>query len=86
MFALSGTVGFVGYGIMSGNEKLYKSVVMPSIHKILDPEAAHRAAILAAKYGFVPLAKPLKDEEILVSFLLYSTLSLESFQVNLFAL
>ncbi|KAF0298026.1 Dihydroorotate dehydrogenase (quinone), mitochondrial [Amphibalanus amphitrite] len=48
-----GTVAFYGIGLWSNNAKFYESMVMPAV-RWLDPEMAHRAAVLAAKYGLVP--------------------------------
>ena len=39
---------------------------MPILHRITDGEAAHNLAVKLVKYGLVPNAKPIKNEEILV--------------------
>ena len=48
-----GTVAFYGIGLWSNNAEFYRSLVMPAV-RWLDPETAHRAAVLAAKYRLVP--------------------------------
>ena len=59
-------VGFLGYNLMSGNEKFYSKYVMPTVLKLMDGEEAHNFAIKLAKYGLVPRGKHFLNEEILV--------------------
>ncbi|XP_033732369.1 dihydroorotate dehydrogenase (quinone), mitochondrial-like [Pecten maximus] len=50
---VGGTIAFVGIETLSGGEKFYRQVLMPSLH-VLDAETAHRLAVKAAKYKMVP--------------------------------
>lgn len=65
MVSLSGLATFAGINIFNGNEKFYNEFVMPVIHN-LDPERAHRLAVLAAKYRLLPKSR-VPDNELLVS-------------------
>lgn len=65
---LAGSAGLAGVGCycyFSGTPWFFQRVVMP-VSRILDPENAHRAAILLASRGLVPKDRS-KDSEILVS-------------------
>ncbi|KAK4887520.1 hypothetical protein RN001_003791 [Aquatica leii] len=44
---------FAVVSVYKGNERFYKEVIMPLVHR-LDPERAHELAIFMAKYRFVP--------------------------------
>lgn len=48
----SGLAIFSGVNIYTGNEKFYDDVVMPAV-RLVDPERAHKIAVLAAKHGLV---------------------------------
>lgn len=50
------TVIFAGISLYQGNEKFYNNICMPMI-RLVDPETAHRVAIVAAKFGLVPTQK-----------------------------
>ncbi|XP_060078303.1 dihydroorotate dehydrogenase (quinone), mitochondrial-like [Ylistrum balloti] len=50
---IGGTLAFTGFETISGGEKFYKEVLMPSL-QMLDAETAHRFAVKAAKYKMVP--------------------------------
>lgn len=47
---------FTGLNIYNENERFYKNVLMPVMHK-LNPETSHRLAVLATKYGFIAKSK-----------------------------
>ena len=68
VFALSGATSFVSYNLLSGNEQFYSNYAMPTLHRLIDGEAAHNLAIKLAKHGLVPKAKQIKNAEILVRF------------------
>lgn len=38
----------------SGNEKFYSNVLMPTVHRLVDPETAHNLAVWTANRGLVP--------------------------------
>jgi hypothetical protein len=62
-----GSLVFFGINLLEGNDKFYKSILMPCMRKALDPEQAHLIAIKMAKWNLVPnLVKKTKDDEILV--------------------
>lgn len=65
MVSLGGIATFAGVNILTGNEKFYKQYVMPIVHS-LDPERAHRLAVLAGKYRLFPRSR-VPDNELLVS-------------------
>lgn len=65
--SLGGFATFAGVSIIKGDEKFYGQFVMPIIHN-LDPERAHRWAVLAGKYRLFPKSH-VQDTELLVSFL-----------------
>lgn len=48
----------VGFGMLAytGDDGLYRNVIMP-IFRLLDAETAHKFAVKAAKYGFIPRMK-----------------------------
>jgi dihydroorotate dehydrogenase len=51
--ALGGSIGFVALNVYKGNDRFYENVYgigMPAIHRLVDPETAHRWAIKAAKH------------------------------------
>lgn len=52
-----------------GDERFYKSLLMPVLHRLLDAESAHELAISLAKYGLVPRGKEMQtaDASLLVS-------------------
>lgn len=62
--SLSGIAAFAGINIYKGDEKFYRQFVMPAVHS-LDPERAHRLAILAGKYRLFPRSR-FDDTELLV--------------------
>ncbi|XP_074604913.1 dihydroorotate dehydrogenase 2 isoform X2 [Brevipalpus obovatus] len=49
-----GSLGFVFINLYKGNEQFYSDFLMPSVHRILDGESAHKMAIKFAKYNMVP--------------------------------
>lgn len=51
---VGGTVTFGGISVAKGNEDFYSNVLMPFIHRTIDPEKSHQFAIKLAKYGLVP--------------------------------
>ena len=59
-----GTAAFYGIGLWSNNPEFYRSLVMPAV-RWLDPETAHRAAVLAAKCRLVPRDRT-EDPAVLV--------------------
>lgn len=64
MVSLGGIATFAGVNYFKGNEKFYNQYVMPIIHN-LDPERAHRLAIIAGKYRLFPRSQ-VQDNELLV--------------------
>lgn len=56
----------VGFGMLAytGDDGLYRNVIMP-IFRLLDAETAHKFAVKAAKYGFIPRMKNF-DSPVLV--------------------
>ncbi|XP_058797415.1 dihydroorotate dehydrogenase (quinone), mitochondrial [Phymastichus coffea] len=50
------TIIFSGISLYQGNEKYYKEIFMPLV-RLIDPETAHRAAIITAKLGLIPTQK-----------------------------
>ncbi|KAJ3082536.1 hypothetical protein HK102_001615, partial [Quaeritorhiza haematococci] len=44
---------------------VYSAVVMPLVHWLVDPESAHRFAILLGKFGLVPRERVKVDDETL---------------------
>ena len=61
-------MGFFGISLMKGDEKFYRQIVMPTVHRLFDAENAHLLAIKLAKYGIVPpfFGQNKPDDEILV--------------------
>lgn len=58
LMLMTGTAGLcVALQIYGGNEKTWKRIVMPIMHRI-DPERAHRLSIKLASYGIVPMVQP----------------------------
>ncbi|XP_037071834.1 dihydroorotate dehydrogenase (quinone)-like [Pollicipes pollicipes] len=53
LLTAGGSLSFYGIGLWSNDARFYRSLVMPAVQR-LDPETAHRAAVLAGKYGLVP--------------------------------
>jgi len=51
---IGGGLGFFGYEVLRGNEKFYKSVLMPTLQTVFDPEQAHNLSVKLLSYG-VPL-------------------------------
>nr|CAG4651945.1 EOG090X08P9 [Triops cancriformis] len=47
--ALGGTAVFASVCTIKGNEKFYSNILMPLVHKCLDPEQAHNAAVWTSK-------------------------------------
>ena len=45
-------------------EKFYSGFLMPTLHRITDPEGAHRAAVLAAKFGFLFPGKEIQEQKV----------------------
>jgi hypothetical protein len=66
VFTSSSVAACFGYNYANGNEKLFGSILMPAVQKFVEPESAHRLAVLAAKYGIVPREHTYSDEHILV--------------------
>jgi len=62
--AIGGGLSFTALGFYNGDEKLYQNVFMPLVRK-LNPETAHRVAILMAKYKLFPQIE-IPNSEILV--------------------
>ena len=62
-FSFTSAASLLGYSTLSGNEHFYTEYLMPTIHKLFDPEEAHRLAIQMAKYGLVPKEHHIADEE-----------------------
>lgn len=46
----SASLIYAGVSMYNGNEKFYEKVLMPAT-RLIDPESAHRLAIVTAKYG-----------------------------------
>nr|CAG4640983.1 EOG090X08P9 [Eulimnadia texana] len=63
--ATSGTLVFGAICTYKGNEKFYKDILMPLVHR-LDPEQAHRLAVYAAKHSLVN-QRATKDPETLTT-------------------
>ncbi|OWF36657.1 dihydroorotate dehydrogenase (quinone), mitochondrial-like [Mizuhopecten yessoensis] len=53
IMVIGGTLVFVGFETVSGNEKFYRQLLMPAMH-VLGAETAHRLAVKAVKYKLVP--------------------------------
>ncbi|XP_069124099.1 dihydroorotate dehydrogenase (quinone), mitochondrial-like isoform X2 [Argopecten irradians] len=53
IMVIGGSLTFVGIETISGGEKFYREVIMPSF-RVLDAETAHKLAVKAAKYKMVP--------------------------------
>jgi hypothetical protein len=68
LFTLSGVTAALGYSFVNGNEKLFGGIIMPTIQTLVDPERAHRLAVLASKHGMVPYEHVYNDEHMLVYF------------------
>lgn len=54
MMAL-GAAGFCGLNIVAGNAKFHEKYAMPIIHRMLDPEQAHRLGVYQAKFKLLPM-------------------------------
>lgn len=54
IIAAGGSIMFTAISLYSGDSKFYSNIAMPLLHKIMDPETAHRLAVTTAKYGIVP--------------------------------
>lgn len=52
--SVAGLGGFAVAQLLLGSESFYGNVVMPTIHKCVDPETAHRLAVKAAEYHLLP--------------------------------
>lgn len=65
LVTIGGAAAFAGISIFKGNEKFYQQFVMPIVHNI-DPERAHRWAVIAGKYRLFPKSR-IQDTELLVS-------------------
>ena len=65
----AGAFGFFGISLAKGDEKFYREIVMPTMHRLFDAESAHVLAIKLTKYGFVPpfFGQNKNDDNILVS-------------------
>ena len=61
----AGLFGASCYCYFSGSPWFFEHVVMPTA-RVLDPETAHRTAILLASKGLIPRERKI-DPEILVS-------------------
>jgi len=58
----TGGLLFIGYELATLNEKFYRDIAMPIVHRLVDPEKAHELAIRMAKRGWMTSsAKTKKD-------------------------
>lgn len=53
-----GLGGAVGYGFYTQDEPMFKHVLIPLVHRVLDGEQAHRLGVLVAKHKLVPRREP----------------------------
>uniref|UniRef100_A0AC35UAA4 Dihydroorotate dehydrogenase (quinone), mitochondrial n=1 Tax=Rhabditophanes sp. KR3021 TaxID=114890 RepID=A0AC35UAA4_9BILA len=51
---IGGGTLFVGLQLITGSERFHNEVIMPLVHKYVDGETAHKAAIMACKLGLYP--------------------------------
>ncbi|XP_022690746.1 dihydroorotate dehydrogenase (quinone), mitochondrial-like isoform X2 [Varroa jacobsoni] len=52
--SLGGTGAFATFCILKGEQRFYDNYLMPMVHRTLEPENAHRAGVLLAKYRILP--------------------------------
>jgi dihydroorotate dehydrogenase len=64
----SGGVFFAGISIYRGDEKFYNNIFMPAF-RMMDPETAHRIAVLACKYKLVPSPRFADTDRLKTKFL-----------------
>ena len=78
-------MAFVGINVYNGNPNFYRDLLMPTGHRLVDPEVAHVMAIKLAKYKVVPKVKDftsLPDQaKILVSKFKLIQFNLKEFQI-----
>ena len=67
---LSSTLGtgVIAYGLVTGHERLYKSLFMPAV-RLVDPEHAHVLAVKFASWGMVPRDRSVPDKILVRIFL-----------------
>lgn len=66
MVSIGGVTAFAGINLFKGNEKFYRQYVMPIVHNFVEPENAHRLAVLIGKYRLFPKSR-VDDTDLLVS-------------------
>ena len=54
-----GSLAFVGINVYNGNPSFYRDLLMPAVHRLVDPEMAHIMAVKLAKYQVVPKVRDL---------------------------
>lgn len=65
MLASGGSIAFASICAYNGNEKFYKELFMPVLHKVLSPEASQTVGLFAAKWALIPKCK-VQDSPVLV--------------------
>lgn len=59
-------LGTFHFSTIKGNERFYRSILMPVAMRVLDPERSHTFAVWLASKGLVPVDRT-GDPEILVN-------------------
>lgn len=77
----------MGINVYNGNADFYKNLLMPTVHRLFDPETAHQMAIKFAKYKCIPKVNdstlPPHLAKLLVSFLFNQSTDIPCHMIHL---